>query len=238
MPIEPLLSDESIVEQLDVPTTTLWDFPYQSPPGEQFGDPGFRGVTPSQVVRNLILQHTEKGDWVVDPMAGSGTAIDVARHLGRRAVGFDLCPRRLDVHLAEASKLPLPEGFASLVFLDPPYGDNLSYSDDHRCLGRLPSNSASFYLELSQVAEEVRRILRPGGVCAWLISDQLKGQSFTAVGFQLFSLLRRLFRPVDIVVVSRHHDRSMNPMWEHRARAGRFLLRGFKYLLILRKGGI
>ncbi len=234
--MDPLLRET--IERLSLQTTTLWDFPYQSPPGESFGDQSFRGVTPAGLVWNLVLRFTQKGDWIVDPMAGSGTSVDVARRLGRRAVGFDLAPRRLDIHLANAHEMPLPDEFAQLVFLDPPYGDNLQYSDDPRCLGAIPSDNSRFYEELGLIAVEVDRVLRPGGYTAWLISDQYRRSRFTPVAFTLFAILGRLFRPVDVVAVARRNDHSLNPSWEHWSRRANFLLRGFKYLLIFQKEGV
>ncbi len=224
-------------DRLGLEKTTLWDFPWQSSPGQTFGDASFRGVTPSHLVWNLVVRYTRCGDWVVDPMAGSGTTLDVARFLGRRAIGFDLHPRRREIHCADARELPLPAGFADLVFVDPPYGDNLRYSGDPRCLGTIPSSSECFYRELRRVGQEVRRILRRSGICAWLISDENRRSGFSPVGFRFFQLLRELFQPVDIVAVARRNDHSLNPMWEHKARKGNFLLRGFKYLFILRKEG-
>lgn len=224
-------------ERLDLETTTLWDFPWQSPGARRFGDPTYRGVTPAPVIANLLVRFTRRGDWVVDPMAGSGTTLDVARSLGRRAVGFDLAPGRRDVHRADARHVPLPDGFADLVFADPPYGDNLRYSDDPRCLGTLSSHGGPFYAELARVAREAHRLLRPGGTCGWLVSDTTSAAGFFPVGFRLFSLLRELFTPRDIVAVARRHDRSLNPTWEHRSRQGIFLLRGFKYLFIMQKEG-
>lgn len=233
-----LVTTTDILEKLDLETTTLWDFPFQSPPKMPFGDAAFNGVAPSRLVWNLVVRFTRKGDWVVDPMAGSGTTLDVARSLGRRVLGFDLSPRRRDIHRADARDLPLPSDFAPLVFLDPPYGDNLCYSNDPRCLGALTCDSDAFYDELCGVASEVKRILRTGGVSAWLISDQYRDSRFTPVGFSLFSLLRNLFEPVDIIAVSRRNDRSLNPHWRHWSRRANFFLRGFKYLLIFRKGGV
>ncbi len=174
----------------------------------------------------------------MDPMAGSGTALDVARSLDRRALGFDISPQRSDIHRADARELPLPPAFAKLVFIDPPYGDNLAYSRSPACLGRLPCDSPKFFEGLRKVAEEARRILRPGGVCAWLISDQFRSGKFTPVGFRLFCILRDLFHPQDIIAVSRRNDRSLNPQWEHWSKTVNFFLRGFKYLLIFRKGGV
>ncbi|MFQ5920297.1 MAG: TRM11 family SAM-dependent methyltransferase [Thermoplasmata archaeon] len=218
-------------------TTTLWDFPFQSPPGRSYGDADFHGVTPAGVVANLVARYTRRGDWVLDPMAGSGTTLDVARRMGRRALGFDLSPRRQDIHAADAQQLPVPAGFAQLVFVDPPYGDNLRYSDDPRCLGIQAADSDGFELALGGVAREAGRILRPKGIAAFLVSDEYRQARFTPVGFALFSVLARRFRPVDIVAVPRRNDRTLNPHWQHWSRRANFLLRGFRYLLIVRKEG-
>lgn len=194
-------------------------------------------MTPSGVVWNLVSRYTRPGEWIVDPMAGSGTTLDVARHLGRRALGFDLRPRRADIHPADARQLPLPDGFVQLVFVDPPYGDNLRYSSHEACLGNLPAEDPRFYDELVRVALEARRVLRPGGVAAFLVSDGYRRGRFVPVGFALFSLLRPYFHPLDVVAVVRRGDRSLNPLWTHWSRRANFLLRGFKYLLLFRRGG-
>lgn len=216
--------------------TTLWDFPRQSPPGVPLGDPSFNGVTPALAAVNVIRRFTRPGDLVVDPMAGSGTTVDAARLLGRRALGFDLAPRRPDLLPADARALPLPASCARLVLVDPPYGDNIRYSDDPRCLGRLAATADAFYDAIESVALECRRILRDDGVLAWVTSDAYRRRTFTPVGFRTYERLLRRFAPLDIVCLARRNDRSGSPMWEHRARTRGFYLRGFKYLFLVRKG--
>ena len=91
-------------------TTTLWEYPsqhYQSwvedgkvkRTGESLGaehrsdtqgDKHYAGATPSWIVWQLLMRYTRRNDLVVDPMCGSGTTLDVARDLDRRAVGYDL----------------------------------------------------------------------------------------------------------------------------------------------------
>jgi SAM-dependent methyltransferase len=216
-------------------TTTLWDFPRQGVDGMRIGDPTYPGVTPALAAVNVIRRFSEKGDLVVDPMCGSGTTIDAARILGRRALGFDLAPRRPDILPADARALPLPAACARLAFVDPPYSDNLRYSDDPRCLGRLPAPEPAYYDAVEAVAKEVRRILRPDGVIAWVTSDEYRRHRFTPVGFRTYERLLRHFAPVDIVCLARRGDRSATPMWEHRARTRGFYLRGFKYLFLMRR---
>lgn len=217
-------------------TTTLWDFPRQGVDGMRLGDPTYPGVTPALAAVNVVRRFTAKGDLVVDPMCGSGTTIDAARLLGRRALGFDLVPRRPDILPADARALPLPAGCAHLAFVDPPYSDNLRYTDDPRCLGRLPASEPAYYGAVEAVAKEARRVLRPGGVLAWITSDEYRRRTFTPVGFRTYERLLRHFAPVDVVCLARRGDRSATPMWEHRARTRGFYLRGFKYLFLLRRG--
>jgi DNA modification methylase len=239
---QPACPDEGLEEDLTedwdrlfLEPTTCWDFPYQSPGRERFGDHRYHGVTPSPCVWNLVVRYTKPGDLVVDCMAGSGTTVDVARQLGRRAFGFDVSPRGPHIIRNDARRLPLENDSVDLHIVDSPYSDNVRYSSDERCLGRLSSEDASFYREMASVAREIHRTLRPGGVLAWIIADQFKGRRFTPVGFRMLSVLGQLFEPVDIVIMVNRNGRTLNPLWEHRARKYNFFLRGFKYVFILRK---
>ena len=47
---------------------------------------------PEQVLGRIIRASSNPGDLVLDPFAGSGTTLAVARKLGRRALGFELSP--------------------------------------------------------------------------------------------------------------------------------------------------
>ncbi len=219
----------------DLEPYTAWDFPDQRGGTTRFGDASFNGVTPSPCAVNLIRRYARPGDLVVDCMAGSGTVADVGRSLGRRVVSLDIAPRRRDILRADARCWPLPDGVAALAVVDSPYSDNIRYSADPRCLGRISCRDGRFYREMARVAEEARRVLRPGGVLAWIISDEYKRGRYTAVGFRLQTVLASRFEFLDTVVLLRHNDRSASPMWEHRARRYNFLLRGFKFLFLMRR---
>lgn len=219
----------------DLEATTCWDFPTQSDGHADVGDASFNGVTPARCVSNLVRRYTRPGELVVDPMAGSGTIGAVACSLGRRAVSFDLAPRYRSVFRADAREWPLRANAASLAVVDSPYSDNIVYGPDSRCLGRISCREPRFYEEMARVSAEARRVLRPGGILAWIIADEYRGGAYTPVGFRLLSVLSHDFEVRDTVVLVRHHDRSASPLWEHRARRFNFFLRGFKFLFILRK---
>ena len=219
----------------DLEASTCWDFPTQSDGYPKAGDASFNGVTPAGCAANLVRRYSRPSELVVDPMAGSGTIGDVARALGRRAISFDLSPRRREVFRGDARAWPLPDEVAALAVIDSPYSDNIAYGGDPRCLGRISCRDPRFYEEMNRVAHEALRVLQSGGILAWIIADEYRGGVYTPVGFRLLRVLTETFEPIDTIALVRHHDRSASPMWEHRARRFNFYLRGFKFLFILRK---
>lgn len=216
--------------------TTLWEYPSQHYGDGMQGDRAYVGATPSFVVWNLVERYTRPGDLVIDPMCGSGTTLDVCKDTGRRGRGFDLAPYRADVERADARKLPLEKGSARLVFVDPPYGDHIHYSDDARCIGKLSAYDPRYYAEMGRVLRECARVLAPGGTLGIYCCDyfQLK-TGIACVGFELFALALRDLRPLDVISVVRHHKTLAMGNYRRAAEEGNFYLRGFNYLFLLRK---
>jgi len=221
---------------LSVQTTTLWEYPSQHYGDAIQGDQKYVGATPSWVVWNLVQRYTSEGELVVDPMCGSGTTLDVAKDTRRTARGFDLAPPRADVERADARRLPLEKGAAQLVFVDPPYGDHIHYSDEAGCIGKLSAYDPRYYREMEKVIRECARVLAPGGHLGLYCADFFqKKRGFAPVGFGLFSIVATLLVPVDVVCVVRH-NKSLELGNYHKAAAEQnFYLRGFNYLFIARK---
>lgn len=83
-------------KKLELQTTTLWDYPSQQYlKSEEEKHKFYTGATPSYIIWNLLNRYTKEKDLIVDPMAGSGTTIDVSRELNRRALGYDINPLAL-----------------------------------------------------------------------------------------------------------------------------------------------
>ena len=157
---------------LRIQPTTLWEYPSQHYGDAIQGDSKYVGATPSYVIWNLVERYTKPGDLVVDPFCGSGTTLDVAKDTGRKARGFDLSPYRPDIERADARKLPLEAASVDLVFMDPPYGDHIDYSDDPACIGKLSAYDPRYYQAMHRAIREAQRVLKPGGVlAAWAYSD-------------------------------------------------------------------
>jgi DNA modification methylase len=215
--------------------TTLWDYPKQSYGNTPKGDNKYPGVTPAFIIYNLLWRYTKPGDLVCDPMAGSGTTIDVCKEERRRFIAFDIVSTRKDIIQADARALPLKDNTVDLVFIDPPYGDNIRYNDHPLNIGHIPATEERFYDELEKVMVESKRILKENGVLAWLIGDQWAKGIFVPVGLKIYERLTKHFEPIDIVCIVRRNQASNTPFWQSKALQHNFFLRGFKYLIIVRK---
>ena len=215
--------------------TTLWDFPRQNYGLTSKGDNKYPGVTPELIIYNMIWRYSDPEDMVVDPMCGSGTTIDVCKEEKRRAKGYDIHPVRPDIIQNDARNIPLDAESIDMVFIDSPYGDNVRYNEHPDNIGNISSESEQFYDELEKVMEESHRILKDGKVLGWLIGDQWVKRKFTPVGFEIYNRLCKYFEPMEIVCVNRRGQSSHTGLWFNRARRFNFYLRGFKYLIIVRK---
>ena len=250
----------------ELESTTLWFHPAQQHTRRTMGDPTYEGRTPSYLIANLVERYTAPGDLVVDPFCGGGTTLDVADELGRRSRGFDLAAhagrpagagglaarrtgpgaeasagaRSMRIEHADARALPVGDGEAALVFMDPPYSTHLEYSDDPRCIGKLSAFDDAYFDAMAEVFGEAERVLRPGGVLAIYVSDTFEkrrapADTFVGIGAEFYCMLRRRLQPVDHVAVVRGNSKLEDAEFHAAAREGNFYLRGFNHLLIFRK---
>jgi DNA modification methylase len=215
--------------------TTLWDYPRQTYGKIQKGNNKYAGVTPAFVIYNMVKRYTEPGDLVLDPMAGSGTTLDVCSEEERNCIAYDIAPTRPDIIQNDARKIPLAVASVDMIFIDSPYGDNIYYNDHPGNIGKISAEADQFYEELDKVMAECHRVLKPGKVLGWLIGDQWVKKKFTPVGFRVYSGLSRYFNTVDIVCVARRSQTSNTEIWHNRALRFNFYLRGYKYLFIMKK---
>ncbi len=225
---------------LRIQPTTLWDYSSQHYGDTVQGDPNFPGATPSYIIWNLLQRYTKEKDLIIDPCAGSGTTLDVARDLNRRALGYDVHPTRKDIFRVDARKLP-PEltAKADFVFIDPPYSTHLDYGPDPRDIGKLSAAGKEYYLAMEQVIAEIHRVLKSGRHMALYVGDSYQHEKtsgrFFPIGFELFSRLRQIFTPIDTIAVVRHNKTLEQGNYRRAAEEGNFYLRGFNYLFIMRK---
>jgi adenine-specific DNA-methyltransferase len=221
---------------LRLQTTTLWDYPSQHYKRSMEPKSDYQGATPAYIIWNLLSRYTKPNDLVVDPMCGSGTAMDVARDLKRRALGYDINPVRKDIFRADARKIPLEDEKADFVFIDPPYSDHIKYSGLKECIGELSALTEDYYEAMRYVINELYRIMRFERYMGVYVADSFdKDKPFMPIGLRLFSILCEKFTPVDVVAVARHNATLLRNNWHKAAAQNNYFLRGFNYLFIMYK---
>ncbi len=221
---------------LTLQTTTLWDYPSQHYGNSIQGDAKYIGATPSYAIWNLLTRYTRETDLVIDPFCGSGTTIDVAHDLGRNVRGFDLAPYRPDIEQADARALPVESGAVDFVFMDPPYSDNVKYSDDPRCIGRINATDEAYFEALDGAFAEAFRVMKDRRYMAVYICDYYnKKKGFVPIGLRCMELLTRRFVPIDHICVVRHNKSLKLGNWHKAAAEDNFYLRGFNHLFVMKK---
>jgi len=230
---------------------TVWNFPKR-------GDwathkPDYRGNFAPQVPRNVILNYSEKGDLVLDPMVGGGTTLIEARLLNRNAIGYDVNQNAVNisnerihfdvegntkqvVKLGNALKLPEKENSVDLIVTHPPYANIVKYSegknpDDLSSISSLPK-----YLDALEIAlREMYRVLKPGRFCAILIGDTRKGQHYIPLSHFVLQRCLRTGFVLKEEVIKTQHNTTHAPRWSASAKHYKFYLIMHEHLFIFRK---
>lgn len=177
--IEPKFDQLRLMEERGVIPYTVWDFQYRD---DYAGDGDFHGNCSPQIVEQCIWRLTNEGDLVVDPMAGSGTTLDVCRRFNRKSIGYDVNPpeNRPDIFRNNSQKIPLENNFADMIFIHPPYWNLAYYTKAEENLSDLSrAKSPDEFMEmLEQVFRECYRILKPDKFLCVLLGDLIREGKF------------------------------------------------------------
>jgi DNA modification methylase len=159
------------------------------------GDSNYFGKMPPQVVENLLWLYTEPGQIVVDPFAGGGTTIDVAKAMGRRIFASDRKPSTptLPIHEHDITD-GWPDGApkkADFILLDPPYWKQAAerYSKDLEDLGNMSLDD--FYAAWSKTIKVCSDHLN-GGFLAFIVSpaEDKENDHVEDLAFEMYAIAR------------------------------------------------
>jgi len=164
---EPSQSNSSENPQTELFVLNVWENGEQRP---NYGDKNFHGNTPPNLIKQCLLKYASKNDVVLDPMAGSGTAIDLCNELEYKIRAFDIKPLRDDIEFGDAEKLNLKNTSIDFIFAHFPYWKKVVYSDDPNDLSRLPFDK--FIDKSEKIIKEMHRILKSNRFFVILIGDE------------------------------------------------------------------
>jgi len=239
--------------------TTVWSFKARGDWATHDGR--YRGNWSPYIPRNVILKYSKPGDVVLDYFVGGGTTAVEAKLLGRRCIARDInpgavgitrenlefSPPRLlfeakglrlydpDVSVGDARDLSdIPDSSIDLICAHPPYAGIIKYSA--KIPGDLSALSVQEFLrEMTKVAGESIRVLKPGGKCAILIGDSRKSKHVVPIGFKAIRVFLEAGFTLKELVIKRQHNCKSTGFWYSRSIKQNFLLLAHEYLPIFEK---
>lgn len=214
----------------------LWEFHTLSPEQEQYK--GFPGIMPAQVAENVLWYFTQPYDLVIDPMAGSGTVLDVCLSMRRRCLAYDLLPTRpaeIKKHDIVGDGLPkLPQlrkggrvVKPKLLFLDPPY-----WKQDETSLANMPLDL--FHEAIARIIDESYDYISLDGYVA-LIVGQSRFEGVAVDHYtEIAKKLKRHWQIKERIIVP-YTTQQYSALQVSQAEKGRFVLKHYSDLVILER---
>lgn len=204
------------------------------------GDGSYFGRMPPAVVENLLWFFTDPGQIVVDPFAGSGTTIEVAKAMGRRVWASDRIPSTptLPIHEHDATT-GWPSGApnrADLILLDPPYWQQAKgrYSEDANDLGNMSIDD--FYASWEIVVAHCAKHLSPEGRMAYIVSPtQCEDGSVFDHATDMLPACSRAGLRIERRIIVPYQTQQATGQAVTWARENRRMLKLYRDLVILKK---
>jgi DNA modification methylase len=205
------------------------------------GDSSYFGRMPPQVVENLLWLYTEPGDIIVDPFAGGGTTIDVAKAMGRRIWASDLTPSNplLPIHqhdIVAGWPTDAPRR-AKLVLLDPPYWQQAKdrYSTGPDDLANMSLDE--FYTAWKSIIKACRPHLSDDGRLAYVISPtQLDDGTVVDHATDMLATCQRAGFALERRIIVPYQTQQATGQQVNWARENKRLLKLYRDLVVLRYG--
>ncbi|MDG6929827.1 MAG: hypothetical protein JRN10_01065 [Nitrososphaerota archaeon] len=127
----------------------------------------------------------------------------------------------------------IEKGAIGLFCVHPPYMDSLKYSNRDGDLS-LYSNETDFLIHLEEIAAQIIRLLKNGGICAVLIGDVRKHGKFIPLGVDTLKLFQKSgLDLLDVIIKIQRHDFSTEFYLNNKQIS--YAL-AHEYLLIFKKG--
>lgn len=248
-------------EYNDLITDSLWIFNKRDSSGAH--NAGYWGNFIPQIPNQLLRRYTKKGDWVLDPFAGSGTTLIECKRLGRNALGIDLsgeavklCNSNLDKEknhfnavidtmLADSSEINLKNQLNKyqiknfqFIIMHPPYWDIIKFTDQKNDLSNA-ATTVDFLRMFGKVLDNISPHLEKKRYLAVVIGDKYSDGEWIPLGFlTMQEVLNRNYKLKSIIVKNFEETtakRNQKELWRYRALVGGFYIFKHEYIFLFQK---
>jgi hypothetical protein len=242
-------------------TDSLWVIDRRDRSGVHAAD--YWGNFVPQIPHQMMLRYTKRGEWVLDPFAGSGTTLIEGQRLGRHTLGVELQAEIAEQARRRVAAEPNPhevmreivkgdstemdfqalvqqygQKSVQLVMMHPPYFDIIKFSTDTRDLANAPSLD-DFLAKMGMVVERMAPVLDRGRYLALVIGDKYVESEWVPLGFLTMQEVQRRGFALKSIVVKNFDTttgkRTQKELWRYRALVGGFYLFKHEYVFVFRK---
>jgi hypothetical protein len=247
-------------EYSDIYTDSLWIINRRDNSGAHKSK--YHGNFVPQIVHQLLLRYTKKGDWVLDPFMGCGTTLIEAQRLDRNSIGIELQKSLADdaeirirtenkegieavVVNANSKNVDLSSVFHNncidkiqFVMFHPPYWDIIKFSDDTDDLSNCESIEA-FKDDFGAVIDNCTKYLENGRYCGIVIGDKYSDSQITPLGFICMNLFLERGFILKAIIVKNFGDTegksNQQAIWRYRAMSADYYVFKHEYIMVFKK---
>jgi len=248
-------------EYTEIMTDSLWVLDKRDSSGAHIG--WYWGNFIPQIPHQMMLRYTKKGDWVLDPFAGSGTTLIECRRLGRNGIGIELNPDVAEkarelvnkeqnpsnvktvIVVGDSRKIDLKEILSKqgikevhLLIMHPPYHDIIKFSNSPDDLSNAPSTE-SFLKMFGEVIDNTYPVLQKGRYLAIVIGDRYSKGNWIPLGFYVLQEVMKRGYSLKSIIVKNFEEtrgkRNQKELWKYRALVGGFYIFKHEYILLFKK---